>query len=121
MIYRFEAYALDADRYELRREAHLVAVEPQVFDVLLHLVRNRGRIISRDDLIAGVWDGRIVSESTLSSRVFAVRRAFGDDGEKQRLIRTLPRKGYRCIAAGQESNAADKDGVQVGIDGHHEI
>ncbi len=121
MIYRFEAYALDADRYELRRGADLVAVEPQVFDVLLHLVRNRGRIVSRDDLIAGVWDGRIVSESTLSSRVCAVRRAIGDDGEQQRLIRTLPRKGYRFIAAVQESNEADKEGVQLGLDCHDAI
>jgi TolB-like protein/DNA-binding winged helix-turn-helix (wHTH) protein len=116
VIYRFEAYTLDADRYELRRGPDLVAVEPQVLGILLHFVQNRGRIVSRDDLIAGVWDGRIVSESTLSSRVFAVRRAIGDDGERQRLIRTVPRKGYRFIAAVQESNEADKEGVQISLD-----
>jgi TolB-like protein len=121
VTYRFEAYALDADRYELRRGDDLVAVEPQVLGVLLHLVRNRDRVVSRDDLIAGVWDGRIVSESTLSSRVCAVRRAIGDDGEQQRLIRTLPRKGYRFIAVVQESNEAGKEGVQVGIDSHDAI
>jgi len=121
VIYRFEAYTLDADRYELRRGADLVPVEPQVFGVLLHLVRSRGRIVSRDDLIAGVWDGRIVSESTLNSRVSAVRHAIGDDGEQQRLIRTLPHKGYRFIGLVQESNEARKEGVQVGIDGHEEI
>src|SRR5258708_34094754 len=102
----------------MRRGADLVAVEPQVFGVLLHLVRNRGRIVSRDDLIAGVWDGRIVSESTLSSRVSAVRRAIGDDGEQQRLIRTLPRKGYRFIAVVQESNEAGKEEAGLGIDCH---
>jgi TolB-like protein len=112
VIYRFEAYTLDADRYELRRGADLVPVEPQVFGVLLHLVRSRGRIVSRDDLIAGVWDGRIVSESTLNSRVSAVRHAIGDDGEQQRLIRTLPHKGYRFIGLVQESSEASKDGVQ---------
>jgi TolB-like protein len=121
VIYRFEAYTLDADRYELRRGADLVPVEPQVFGVLLHFVRSRGRIVSRDDLIAGVWDGRIVSESTLNSRVSAVRHAIGDDGEQQRLIRTLPHKGYRFIGLVQESNEARKEGVQVGIDGHEEI
>src|SRR5258708_25960946 len=105
----------------MRRGADLVAVEPKVFGVLLDLVRRRGRIVSRDDLIAGVWDGRIVSESTLSSRVCAVRRAIGDDGEQQRLIRTLPRKGYRFIAAVQESNEADKEGVQLGLDCHDAI
>jgi TolB-like protein/DNA-binding winged helix-turn-helix (wHTH) protein/tetratricopeptide (TPR) repeat protein len=121
VIYRFEAYALDADRYELRRGADLVAVEPQVLDVLLHLVRHRGRVVSRDDLIASVWDGRIVSESTLNSRVSAVRRAIGDDGEQQRLIRTLPRKGYRFIAVVQESNEAGKEEVRIGIDCHDAI
>jgi TolB-like protein len=118
VIYRFEAYALDADRYELRREADLVAVEPQVLGVLLHLVRNRGRLVSRDDLIAGVWDGRIVSESTLTSRVCAARYAIGDDGVQQRLIRTLPRKGYRFIAAVQESNDGSKEKAGIGIECH---
>jgi TolB-like protein/DNA-binding winged helix-turn-helix (wHTH) protein len=121
VIYRFEAYALDADRYELRRGSDLVPVEPQVLDVLLHLVRNRGRLVSRDDLIADVWDGRIVSESTLTSRVCAARHAIGDDGEQQRLIRTLPHKGYRFIAVVQESNEAGKEGVQVGIECHNAI
>ncbi|HXI40054.1 MAG TPA: winged helix-turn-helix domain-containing protein [Bryobacteraceae bacterium] len=118
MIYRFEAYALDADRYELRRGSDLVPVEPQVLDVLLHFVRNRGRLVSRDDLIAGVWDGRIVSESTLTSRVCAARHAIGDDGEQQRLIRTLPRKGYRFIAVVQESIEAGKEEAGLGIDCH---
>jgi TolB-like protein/DNA-binding winged helix-turn-helix (wHTH) protein len=118
VIYRFEAYALDADRYELRRGSDLVPVEPQVLDVLLHFVRNRGRLVSRDDLIAGVWDGRIVSESTLTSRVCAARHAIGDDGEQQRLIRTLPRKGYRFIAAVQESIEAGKEEAGLGIDCH---
>ena len=118
MIYRFDAYALDADRYELRRGGDLVAVEPQVLDVLLHLVRDRDRIVSRDDLIAGVWDGRIVSDSTLGSRISAVRHAIGDDGEQQRLIRTLPRKGYRFIAVVQESNEANREDIQVGVDRH---
>ena len=116
MIYKFEAYVLDDSRYELRQGADLVAVEPQVLDVLLHLVRNRGRIVSRDDLIADVWDGRIVSESTLSSRISAVRHAIGDNGRQQRLIRTLPRKGYRFIAAVQESNEPESHVVRIGSD-----
>jgi TolB-like protein/DNA-binding winged helix-turn-helix (wHTH) protein len=121
VIYRFEAYALDADRYELRRGADVVAVEPQVLGVLLHLVRNCGRIVSRDDLIADVWNGRIVSESTLSSRVCAVRRAIGDNGEQQRLIRTLPHRGYRFVGAVQEVNEAGKEAAPVGMGGHGEM
>ena len=116
MIYGFETYTLDADRYELRRGDDVVAVEPQVLDVLLHLVRNRSRVVSRDDLIAGVWDGRIVSDSTLSSRISAVRCAIGDDGGQQRLVRTLPRKGYRFIAAVDESNEPANTRAQVSID-----
>ena len=88
---------LDVDRRELRRGGDLVTVEPQVFDLLVFLVQNRERVVSKDDLIKGVWDGRIVSESTLTSRMTAVRKAIGDSGEQQRLIRTVPRKGVRFV------------------------
>ena len=81
-------HVLDVDRRELRRGDELIAVEPQVFDLLVFLVQNRDRVVSKDDLIKGVWDGRIVSESTLTSRITAVRKAIGDSGEEQRLIRT---------------------------------
>lgn len=97
MIYWFGRFALDANRRELRRGRDLIAIEPQVFDVLECFVRNRHRIVSKDDLLAEVWGGRIVSESTLSSRISAVRRALGDSGAGQRLLRTIPRKGYRFV------------------------
>ena len=74
-----------------------MVLEPQVFDVLEYLIRNRERIVSKDDLIADVWDGRVVSESTLSSRLTAVRQAVGDSGDQQRLVRTIPRKGFRFV------------------------
>jgi TolB-like protein len=97
LIYEFENFRLDADRRELRRGAELVALEPQVFDVLECLIRNRNRIVSKNDLIADVWDGRIVSDSTLSSRLTAVRQAVGDSGNQQRLVRTIPHKGFRFV------------------------
>src|SRR5262249_13723728 len=108
VIFRFEEYVLDENRCELRRAGDLVAVEPQVFSVLLYLIRNRDRIVSRDDLIVGVWDGRIVSDSTLSSRVTAVRHAIGDSGGRQHLIRTMPRKGYRFIGAVREEGTGEE-------------
>jgi TolB-like protein/Flp pilus assembly protein TadD len=74
-------------------------VEPQVFDLLVYLVENRDRVVSKDDLIASIWGGRIVSESTLTSRINAARRALGDSGDQQRLIRTFARKGVRFVAA----------------------
>ena len=95
MIYRFEDFSLDGDRRELRRGGEIVAVDPQVFDVLEFLIINRERVVSNDDLIQAVWQGRIVSDGTVSSRIYAVRQALGDSGAHQRLIRTLPRKGYR--------------------------
>ncbi len=98
MIYSFEGFSLDPDRRELRRGGTYIAVEPQVFELLHFLVCNRDRFVSKDDLIAGVWDGRIVSDSTLSSRLTAARQAIGDSGEAQRLIRTVPRRGFRFIA-----------------------
>ena len=102
MEFAFGDHVLDVNRRELRRGAELIAVEPQVFDLLVYLVRNRDCVVSKDDLIASVWGGRIVSESTLTSHVHAARKTVGDNGEAQRLIRTLPRKGFRFIGDVQE-------------------
>jgi len=95
----FDNHALDTDRRELRRGSERIAVEPQVFDLLVYLVQNCDRVVSKDDLIASVWRGRIVSDSTLTSRINAVRKAVGDSGEDQKLIRTVARKGLRFIGA----------------------
>jgi TolB-like protein/cytochrome c-type biogenesis protein CcmH/NrfG len=97
MIFSFDEYEIDVERRELRRAQSPVHVEPQVFDLLVYLVKNRDRVVSKDDLIASVWDGRIVSESTLTSRINAARTALGDSGEEQKLIRTIARKGLRFI------------------------
>ena len=98
MKYLFDNQVLDTDRRELRRGSEPVAIEPQVFDLLVYLVENRERVVSKDDLIASVWAGRIVSDSTLTTRINAVRRAVGDTGEEQKLIRTFARKGLRFVA-----------------------
>jgi len=90
--YSFEDCVLDTDCRELRRGTALMAVEPQVFDLLVHLIRHRDRVVSKDDLLAAVWQGRIVSESALFNRINAARTAIGDAGDQQRLIKTLPRK-----------------------------
>lgn len=97
MQFLFGDYSLDLGRRELKRGAELVAVEPQVFDLLIYLIENRDRVVSKDDIFASVWSGRIVSESTLTSRVAAVRKAIGDTGERQALIRTVARKGIRFV------------------------
>src|SRR5271169_3495498 len=97
MKFLFADHTLDTDRRELRRGSEPIAVEPQVFDLLVYLVRNRERVVSKDDLIASVWGGRIVSDSTLTSRINAARKALGDSGGEQRLIRTVPRKGLRFV------------------------
>ena len=97
MLYSFAEYTLDAARRELRRGPEAVAVEPQVFDLLVYLIENRDRVVSKDDLFASVWGGRIVSDSTLTSRIFAARKAVSDGADTQRLIRTIPRKGFRFV------------------------
>ena len=102
MIYRFGSYSLDVDRQELRCGDDLVQVEPKVLDLLQYLIRNRERVVSKDDLIANVWGGRIVSESTLTSRIAATRRAIDDTGQHQRRIRTIARKGLRFVAEVKE-------------------
>jgi adenylate cyclase len=102
LLYLFEDYALDTERRELRRGDVPVAIEPKVFDLLAFVIENRQRVVSRDDLITHVWDGRIVSESALARCIYGARSAIGDDGEAQRLIKTLPRKGLRFVGAVRE-------------------
>jgi TolB-like protein len=93
----FEDHVLDIDRRELRRGAQEIPVGPQVFDLLVYLVQNRERVVTKDDLLDAVWSGRFVPESNLTTRINAVRKAIGDSGEEQRLIRTVPRKGFRFV------------------------
>ena len=102
MLYSFEDFALDCDRRELRRGDEVLALQPQVFDLIEYLIRQRDRVVSKDDLITAIWGGRVVSESALTSRINAARTAIGDTGEDQRLIRTLPRKGVRFVGAVRE-------------------
>ena len=111
MRYLFEGYALDADRRELLRGAVPISVEPQVFDLLHYLIRNRDHVVSKDDLLTAVWSGRVVSESALSTRLNAARSALGDSGEEQRLIRTLPRRGVRFIASVREEQHTAESGA----------
>ena len=97
MIHRFGRCTLDVERRELRHGEAVVPVEPQVFDLLRYLIVNRDRVVSRDDLLSAVWRGRIVSESTIGSRIAALREAIGDTGKDQRLVRTVARKGFRFV------------------------
>jgi DNA-binding winged helix-turn-helix (wHTH) protein/pimeloyl-ACP methyl ester carboxylesterase len=106
MLYLFDAFALDTDRCELCRGAELIPVEPQVFDLLVYLIRNRERVVSRDELRASIWGGRNVSESVLDSRIGSARTAIGDSGKEQRLIKTLPRKGVRFVGDVREEARA---------------
>ena len=99
MILSFDDYEIDVERRELRRGEALVHVEPQVFDLLVYLMENRNRVVSKEDLIASVWGGRIVSDSTLTSRINAARKAIGDSGQDKKLIRTIARKGLRFVGA----------------------
>ena len=102
MRYLFEEYAFDTDRRELHRGADVVSVTPQVFDLLDYLIRNRERVVSKDNLIDAVWNGRSVSDAALTTRLNVARSAIGDSGEEQRLIKTLPRKGFRFVGAVRE-------------------
>jgi adenylate cyclase len=101
--YCFEEFAFDIDRRELHRGADVVSITPQVFDLLEYLIRNRERVVSKDELINAVWNGRIVSDAALATRLNAVRAAIGDTGEEQRLIKTLPRKGFRFVGQVRET------------------
>src|SRR5258707_3503779 len=103
MRYLFEEFAFDTDRRELHRGADLVSVAPQVFDLLDYLIRNRERVVSKDDLINAIWNGRSVSDAALTTRLNIARSSIGDSGEEQRLIKTLPRKGFRFVGQVREA------------------
>src|SRR5690348_4651267 len=108
MQFRFADCVLDTDRRELHRDSESIDVEPQVLDLLIYLVKNRDRVVSKEDVIASVWAGRIVSEATLTSRVYAVRKAVGDSGQEQKLIRTIARKGLRFIGSVRQQSNGDE-------------
>lgn len=105
MQFLFEDCVLDPDRRELTRNSAAIAIGPQVFDLLLCLVQNRARVVGKDELLDVVWRGRIVSESTLTSHINAARKAIGDSGQAQRLIRTVARKGFRFVGDVREAGA----------------
>ena len=106
MNFRFAEFEIDMARQELRRAGAIVHVEPQVFDLLVYLIRNRDRTVSKDELFDSIWQGRVVSEATLSSRISAARRALGDSGNDQSFIRTLHKRGFRFVGDVDEDGAA---------------
>ena len=97
MRYEFAGLVLDTDRFALRRGEEIVHVEPQVFDVLAHLVEHRDTVVSKADLLDAVWGDRFVSESALTSRIKAARAAVGDNGTAQSVIRTVHGRGYLFV------------------------
>jgi len=115
MRYLFEDYALDTDRRELCRRGDVVRMEPQAFDLLEYLIRNRERVVSRDDLIASIWSGRIVSDSAMATRINAARYAIGDTGKAQRLIKTVPRMGIRFVGTVREEEASGSLGSVASV------
>jgi adenylate cyclase len=110
LLYLFEDFVLDTDKRELRRGDDVVSVTPQVFDVLDYLIRSRERVVSKDDLVTAIWQGRIISDAALTTCLKAVRSAIGDSGEDQRLIKTLPRKGFRFVGRVRVEHGRTLDG-----------
>src|SRR5262245_44868713 len=109
--FRFADFEIDIARHELRRAGAIVHIEPQVFDLLVHLVRNRDRIVTKDELVEAIWQGRIISDAALSSRISAARRALGDSGNDQSFIRTLHKRGFRFVGDVEEDSSAPAAGA----------
>jgi TolB-like protein/DNA-binding winged helix-turn-helix (wHTH) protein/tetratricopeptide (TPR) repeat protein len=113
LSFRFGDFEIDLARQELRLAGTNVHIEPQVFDLLVHLIRNRDRIVSKDELFDVIWQGRIVSEATLNSRISAARRALGDSGSDQSFIRTLHKRGFRFVGHTDEDDPAPTTSVNT--------
>lgn len=116
--YQFSEFEIDLSQQELRRLGEAVHIEPQVFDLIVHLVRNRERIVSKDELIETIWNGRIISEASLSSRINAARRALGDNGNDQAMIRTLHKRGFRFVGdvRAVEAPVTDAEAARLVLD-----
>jgi len=115
--YRFAQFEIDPSQHELRRAGESVHIEPQVFDLIVHLVRNRDRIVSKDDLIETIWNGRVISEAALSSRINGARRVLGDNGNDQIFIKTLHKRGFRFVADVKEISVNSDHAVPPDADG----
>jgi DNA-binding winged helix-turn-helix (wHTH) protein len=112
-VWYFGDFVLDLPRYELRRNGVSVPVEPQVFDVLTQLVKHHHRVVTKIELFDAVWGGRFVGEAALSSRIKAVRRALGDDGVSQHVIRTVRGRGYQFVGTLRTTEEAAEDGADL--------
>src|ERR1700749_3854092 len=104
MVYRFGTFELDLARVELHAAGELRSLEPQVFALLGLLIENRETLISKEEIIEKVWDGRIVSDAAIPSRIKSARQALGDDGKQQRYIKTIHRQGFRFVAEARISH-----------------
>ena len=98
MIYHFDDYELDMARFELRDDGAVQPLEPQVLTLLAYLIEHRERLVPKNELFEKLWNGRIVTDSTLTSRIKSARRAVGDSGKAQQFIKTIHGKGFRFIA-----------------------
>lgn len=107
MIYQFDQFELDTKIYRLRNDGTIVDVEPKVFELLSYLIANRDRLVTRDELFENLWPGQIVSETSLSNQIKAVRKAIGDDGKSQSFIKTVHGRGYQFVYPANEKNSTD--------------
>ncbi|MDJ0780141.1 MAG: winged helix-turn-helix domain-containing protein [Gammaproteobacteria bacterium] len=112
MNYQFDRYSLDTDRYQLCREGEPVAVEPLVFDLLVYLLQNRGRVVSRDELLNQLWAGKVVTDAALAARLKDARKAVGDSGSRQSVIKTHHGRGYQFVAELDDSGEKSGEGQQ---------
>lgn len=111
MIYQFNQFTFDTGSLELKRSGEPVEVEPQVFSLLACLIEHRDRVVSKDEIIEMVWEGRIVSDGALNSRINSARRAVGDDGKTQAVIKTFPRRGFRWVAELNDGNLSEPSDI----------
>lgn len=117
MLYRFDAFEIDTDKFELRRDGAAIAIEPLVFDFICFLAENRGRVLSREEIVDTVWKGRLVSETTISSCVKSARKALGDSGDHQKYIRTVRGRGFEFLGTLEDGSGDDVDKSVPAIDG----
>lgn len=115
MIFRFSGFSLDLERLELSGPSGPIPLQPQAFALLVFLLENADRVVSKDEIFEAVWQGRIVGDGTLNARINAIRTAVGDDGSRQEIVKTLPRQGFRFVATLRDSAAAEPESMPQNV------
>ena len=120
MIYSIKKHSIDSKNFIIKQSGNKIEVEPLVFDLIIYLIENRSKLVTREEIFENIWYNRIVSDATLSNHITKARSVLGDDGQSQNIIKTIHGRGYQFIAeikvtAVQSNNASGVNTIRKNL------